>query len=83
MPSGLKDVFESGVEAGQTILGVPKTAKTFMIVGITIFGVILLVVVGTMAWGVGSGKIDVNELAESASRTAVEASKNAPAVIPI
>lgn len=79
----LKNVFESGCESAETLLSIPKTAKTFMIVGFTLFGVVLLVIVGTAAWGVGSGQIDVNELAEVASKTAIEASKNAPAVIPL
>lgn len=82
-PKGMKNVFQAGIGTAETILGFPKTFKTLLIVGATVTILVVVVVVGTAAWGVGSGKIDVNQLADTASRTAIESSKNMPAVIPI
>ena len=72
-PKGLKNVFQAGVGTAETCLGFPKKAQTLMFVGVAVIGLILLVVVGTAAWGVGSGKIDVNKLADSAARGAESA----------
>lgn len=72
MPKGLKNVFQAGCGAAETILGVPQTMKRVLIVGVSVMVVVVLVLVGTMAFGVGSGKIDVNQLAS-----------NVPKVIPV
>ena len=79
MPKGLKNVFEAGIGMTETIMGVPKTMQTVLYVGIACVALVVVVATFTAAWGVGSGKIDVNQLAAAAA----EASKNMPAVIPV
>jgi hypothetical protein len=76
-PKGMKNVFQAGIGTAETMLSFPKTFKSFMIVGVTVLALVILVVIGTAAWGVGSGKIDVNRLAD----TAAEASKNIPIIV--
>lgn len=75
---GLSNVFQAGVGGAESLLGLPDTLKTIAYVGLAVVGILLFAVIGTMCFSVGSGRIDVNELA----RTAAEASKNIP-VIPV
>lgn len=77
MPKGLKNVFEAGIGATETILGVPKTMQTMLYIGLGLMAFVVVVIVGTAAWGVGSGKIDVNQLAAQAAI----ASANIPKVV--
>ena len=69
-PKGLRDVYSSGCGAAEEILGFPKIGKNLFIAGFAVVVVVILVIVGTMAWGVGSGNIDVNELAKSGAEIA-------------
>jgi hypothetical protein len=69
-PKGLKNVYQSGIGAAETILGIPKTMKTVLIVGVTVVALVIVVMLGTAAYGVGSGMIDVNELAETTGKYA-------------
>jgi hypothetical protein len=78
-PKGIKNLWEAGIGAGEDLLKMPSDLRkiTWVVVGVTA-GVIILIV-GTMAFGVGSGKIDVNDLAKSYSEVtkhAAEASGN-------
>lgn len=75
-PKGLKNIYQSGIGAAETILGVPQTMKTMLIVVVSIVALVVVVVIGTAAYSVGSGLIDVNQLADSAG-------KAVPAVIPV
>lgn len=72
-PKGLKNVFQAGVGTAETLLDTPRKMQYIMYFGIAVVSLVLLVVVGTAAWGVGSGKIDVNQLADSAARGAESA----------
>jgi hypothetical protein len=76
---GLRDLWNSGINAGETVFGFTDDIRILIYVVAGVAGLMLLLSVGTMAFGVGSGKINVNELAKSMA----EASKNIPAVVPI
>jgi hypothetical protein len=64
-PKGLRNIWNAGIDATTGLLGIPKTVRTLLYVGLAIGGLCLIVMVSTACWGVGSGKIDVNRLAES------------------
>ena len=74
-PKGLKDVMQAGMGAAESILGVPGEMKTIVYVGLAVVALVVVVMVGTMCWGVGSGKINVNELARSGADISANVSK--------
>lgn len=77
-PRGLKNVWESGLDAVSGLLGFPEDLKMILYVGLGVVGLVLVVVIGTACWGVGSGKIDVNQLAESGAKAATAMPKVMP-----
>lgn len=72
-PKGLKNVFQAGVGTAETLLDTPRKFQYLLYFGVAVVGLVVLVVVGTAAWGVGSGMINVNDLADSAARGAESA----------
>lgn len=75
---GLKSVFQSATGSLSALASLPKTMITLMIVGFSVLMLVIVVVVGVGAWGVGSGNIDVNELA----KTGADVAKSVP-IIPV
>jgi hypothetical protein len=70
MPKGLADLWSTGMGTAESLMGIPQTMKYFVYAGLAIAGVLLVAVVFTACYGVGSGKINVNELAQSAATVA-------------
>lgn len=71
-PKGLKNIWNAGIGAGESLLKLPQDLRGIVIAGVTVMGLVLLVVVGTAAYSVASGRVDVNEVMKSGA----EISKN-------
>jgi hypothetical protein len=75
-PKGMKNIYESSIGLGEECLSLPGKFQKVMWVTVAVVGVVILGVVGTMCFGVSTGKIDVNQLAK-------DVAQNMPAVVPV
>lgn len=66
--SEIGDFFEGAIDSAQALVTLPATLTNLLVPGVIIAGLCLLAVVFTMCWSVGSGKTNVNELANTAVR---------------
>lgn len=61
-PKGLKDVYSGACGMTENLLGTPKFAKNMMVAMLVVGGVILLVLIAGISWGIGSGKQDMSAM---------------------
>lgn len=76
-PKGLKNLYDAAIDSGESILGMGKTAKRTIILVVSITAILAIAVVGTMCWGVGSGTVKVQEIADAAGSVGGTAAKAA------
>lgn len=77
MAKGLKDVFQSGVGAFESIASLPETGKGILIALVAIGGLALVLIVAGMSWGIGSGNQDAAAMVAAGVAAAGVAAKAA------
>ena len=65
MPTGLGDIFESGMSTLDSLLGIGGDIQYIFYAVLAVVGICLLAIVLTGCWSVGSGQTNINDLAKS------------------